>query len=169
VAKHRYDLKLWTLNLEPIMPDNFKNILQEHCKGVVKRKIESIGFFIGELNEALEQETKSTVGDKHETARAKIQSEQASLGWQMEELKGFYKELERVNTKRTFEQIDYGSLIETDNTIFYLTIPLGKIDVEGKTVFVISQFSPIGQKFMGLKINDQFNFNGTFYRIKNIS
>jgi transcription elongation GreA/GreB family factor len=133
------------------------------------RKIESIGFSIKELDEALEQEVKSTVGDKHETARAKLQTEQASLGWQMDELKGLYRELERVNIKRTFEQIDYGSLIETDHNTFYLTIPLGKVDVEGKTIFVISQFSPIGQKLMGLKTNDEFNFNGTSYRIRSIS
>ena len=148
---------------------SFKNTLLDYCKNLVRRKIDSIRFSIDELDEAMEQETKSTVGDKHETARAKMQSEQASLGWQMEELKVQYRELERHGTERTFASVALGSLVETNHLTFYITIPLGKIDIEGRTIFVISQLSPIGQKLMGLKPNDEFNFNGTSYRIKSIT
>lgn len=147
----------------------FKDQLLEHCKATLRRKMELISYTMDELTEAMDQETKSTVGNKHETARAKLQAEHESLGWQIDELRGQYRELERLDPERKYDSIAIGSLIETNHMTFYMTVPLGKVVFESRDIFVISQVSPIGQKLMGMKENEEFTFGNLHYKVLSIT
>lgn len=46
------------------------------CKNVLISKIDQLKFDLNLINEAIKNETKSTVGDKHEVAKAHYQTEQ---------------------------------------------------------------------------------------------
>ena len=67
----------------------------------------------------MENETKSSLGDKHETSRARMQSEQEKLGWQMDELKGQYELLYKVDSEKSVEIISNQNLVYTNHGIFF--------------------------------------------------
>lgn len=146
----------------------FKEKLLEHCKFVLDRKIELISFSMDEIRGSMENETKSSLGDKHETSRARMQSDYEKLAWQLDELKGQYELLSKVDLERSTEVVSNQNLIVTDKGLFFMVIPLGKIEFEEKTVFVISPVSPLGKKLIGLKVAEEVKVNEIVYKIKDI-
>lgn len=146
----------------------FKENLLNHCKATVRRKIELIAYTMSEINASMENETKSSLGDKHETARARMQSELEKLSWQMDELKGQYELLQKFDKERSTDRITHQNLVRTNKGLFFLAIPLGKVELEGKLVFVISSISPLGKKLVGLKVGDEIQMNDVHYKIEEI-
>lgn len=146
----------------------FKEKLLEHCKFVLDRKLELISFSMEEIRGSMENETKSSLGDKHETSRARMQSEHEKLAWQLDEIKGQYELLNKVDLQRSTEIVSNQNLVLTNKGLFFIVIPLGKVDLEEKTVFVISPVSPLGKKLIGLKIGEETKVNDLTYQILEI-
>lgn len=146
----------------------FKEKLLEHCKFVLDRKIELISFSMDEIRGSMENETKSSLGDKHETSRARMQSEHEKLAWQLDELKGQYELLNKVDLAKSTEVASNQNLIVTDKGLFFIVIPLGKVEFDEKVVFVISPVSPLGKNLMGLKAGEQVKVNEMVYKIERI-
>lgn len=146
----------------------FKERLLDHCKATLRRKIELISYTMDEINSSMENETKSSLGDKHETSRARMQSELEKLSWQMDELKGQSKLLNKIDLAVTTDKISNQNLVRCNKGLFFLAIPLGKVQLEDKTVFVISSVSPLGKKLIGLKVGDELMMNEILYKIEEI-
>lgn len=121
-----------------------------------------------EVTEAGNNETKSTAGDKHETGRAMMQLEQEKLGKQLQEAEGQLAEFEKIDFARLHQTIALGSLIETTRGFFFITLSIGKMDVDGTIIFAISPQSPLGALLIGKKQKDTVVFNGVSYEINNI-
>lgn len=67
------------------------------------------------------------------------------------------------------EVVRPGSLVETRNSYYYVSVPLGQIDMEdGSTVYAISTDAPIYEHLEGKKAGDKFNFNDEEVEIVNI-
>lgn len=147
---------------------SLKQKVHKHCEQILNKKIEVLISALNNAVEAANNETKSTAGDKHETGRAMMQLEQEKLGHQLKEMFDQRTELEKIDPAKTAHQITKGSFVETDKSFLYLGIGLGKIVVEGKTIFAISSQSPLGQKLLGKKENDRVEVNGTQYIIQKI-
>lgn len=124
---------------------------------------------LGEMTESMSNETKSSAGDKHETARAKMQFEMEKLNQQLNELKLQWNELEKVDSSKLATSVGFGALVQTNKGLFFISISLGKIELEKEVVFVISPQSPLAQNMKGLKAKDTFEFNGNAYLITNVA
>jgi len=120
------------------------------------------------MRQAVQTESKSTAGDKHETGRAMIHLEQEKLYQQLTEAQQLLTELEQIKPEQTFETVMKGALVKTDRTTFYIAVGLGKISVGGKDFFVISSQSPIGKQMLGKRSGEHFNMNGTEYAITSV-
>ena len=56
--------------------------IHSHCLQILNQKIEELSNALNTATESANNETKSSAGDKHETARAMMQIEQEKLGKQ---------------------------------------------------------------------------------------
>lgn len=119
------------------------------------------------LRQALEGETKSSAGDKHETGRAMVQLEMerasARLQLQEKELKRF--EVLAFNKGGNTDKITAGNLVVTDKATYFLLVSVGMIQIENTPVAVISASSPIGGLLLGKTVGDSFVFNGNTQKI----
>ena len=61
-----------------------------------------------------------------------------------------------------------GSLVKTDSLQFFMSISVGKIDIEDQVYYAISLQSPIGQLLQQKSTGDTFEFNGTKYTITDV-
>lgn len=138
------------------------------CLQILNKKIEELNSALANATESANNETKSSAGDKHETARAMMQLEQEKLSHQLKDLQEQKTELEKIDISKISTQIAKGTLIESNKGFLFLSIGLGKITVDNKTVFAISPQSPLGKKLMGKKENDVVEMNGVKYFIENI-
>lgn len=157
-------IKLNTSTLEVMT--GFKEKIIIECKRLLDEKKASLLGSLQEITESMASETKSSAGDKHETARAKMQFEQGKLNAQLSELNELVNELEKINPSIISETIFTGTIVETNNGTFFIAVPLGKIKIEFREVYVISAQSPIGKLMMGLRQHDTFTVNGVNYRVE---
>lgn len=124
---------------------------------------------LSDLKESGANETKSTAGDKHETALAMLQIEQANVRAQLKEA---------LDQKTLFERIDpaapspavivNGSLIKTNRGFFFLSVAAGKGMVDGNAVIALSPQSPLGLKLMELWVGDSAEVNNIRYLIETV-
>jgi transcription elongation GreA/GreB family factor len=122
---------------------------------------------IQSLEASRNNESKSTAGDKHEVGRAMAQTELDTMEKRLATLK------EQANTIKNLpldlqNKVGRGSLVETSNGLYFLAVGFGKVEVGGKSYFVISPAAPIGQAMLGKKAGDQFEFRGQNMAVRTI-
>ena len=145
----------------------FKQNILEACKSNLADKIQALSLIMHEVTDSANSETKSSAGDKHETARAMMQLEQEKLSKQIADLAEQKKEFDKIDFTKLLVKIGQGSLVETSTGFFLIASSIGKIVVDDKTVFVISNKSPLAQQMIGLRVGDTVAFNSVDYQIKN--
>jgi hypothetical protein len=145
-----------------------KQIIYQHFLQQVNEKIFMLQNILADLKESSSNETKSTAGDKHETALAMLQMEQKNIGGQLQEALLQKHGLEKINTDTISDSIINGSLVKTNRGYFFISIALGKAVVEEKEVMAISSQSPLGHKMMGLKAGSTVEINNFQYGIDGV-
>ena len=146
----------------------FKQKVSQHYRQLLDDKIASLQKVLDDLKESGANETKSTAGDKHETALAMLQIEQANKRAQMQELLEQKAALNKIDPTIITVQVTNGTLIKTNKGYLFMSAALGKAVVEGTTVITLSAQSPLGKILMGLKKGAVASFNQTQYIVEEI-
>jgi len=147
---------------------NLKQKIYNHFLNVINDKLAMLQNVLADLKESGSNETKSTAGDKHETALAMLQIEQANIRGQLQEALIKKSALEKINPNASAQIIVNGSLIKTNRGYLWMSIALGKAEIENIAVIALSPQSPLGQKLMGLKTGDVVAINNVEYIIESI-
>ena len=145
-----------------------KQKVYDHYMQVLNDKLSSLRQVLEDLKESSSNETKSTAGDKHETALAMLQIEQANIGAQVQDVREKKAALERIDPKSSSSAIVPGSLVKTDKGYLFISTALGKATIEGIPVIALSPQSPLGQKLLGLCVGDVVEINQNNYVIESI-
>ncbi len=136
-----------------------KKELLEHCNLFVSNRLQNIQKTINSNKNALQSETKSSAGDKHETGRAMLQLEMEKAGQQFASIQEMKLTLEKINISKTSKNACLGSLIKASNGNYFLATSVGKITIENENYFAISTNSPIGKLLFGKQKNDSIIWN----------
>ena len=145
-----------------------KHALLEACHQYAEDRIAQIERAMKTVQEAANEETKSSVGDKYETGRAMMQLERDKYAIQLSEALKHRKILEAIDVEQASESVQLGSLVTTSEGNFFLAIGAGKLRVADKSYFAISVSSPIGTRLINKKAGDQVEFNGKLFRIQGV-
>ena len=146
-----------------------KKEIYTKCVKIAQQRVADLSAIIKEAQNAANNETKSSAGDKHETGRAMAQLETEKLTKQLAEALKLEQVLSQINPDTKHQQVGLGSLVTTNNGQFFIAASLGKVTLNDATIFAISNVSPIGKLLIGLKKEDSFSFNGKAYAIYNVS
>lgn len=144
------------------MPLSKTEIIQ-FCLNEIESKINQLENNIKELNTSLNQETKSSAGDKHETGRAMVQLEIESYSKNLKD-----KSIQRDFLKRQLSNAEHENLYATSNGAYFLSVGLGKLIIKNEIVFVISKDSPIGQLLIKTNPGEVILFNGQKIYIRSV-
>ena len=134
----------------------------------IKEKIKNLELLIRSTTDSRDTANKSSAGDKHETSRAKIQTEIDNYSRQLELAINNLKIIEQIDSSKKYNIVAQGSLITTDKGVFLIAIGIGKLEIQSNTYFIISLLSPIGSLMKGMSKNETFSFRKINYYIKNI-
>ncbi len=132
--------------------DTAISLLNERLKELDKQNTD--------LKSALKDNTKSTVGDKHETARAMAHIEQEKLSEQIHQNSKMLSIFNQIDPNNKTDSVQLGSIVKTSKGYFFLSTRLGKIQLGDIHVFCISMVSPLGQQLNGKKTGDVIFLNG---------
>jgi hypothetical protein len=135
---------------------------------LLREKADAIQQLLNDLKEAGSNETKSTAGDKHETALAMLQIEQENKRKQLRDAVEQLRRFERLDPTFVGERVSNGSLVKTNRGWLLIGVAAGKIMVDDLTVTAISPESPLGGKLIGLASGAIARVNNIEYYIENI-
>lgn len=148
---------------------NIKEELFKQCELFVSKRAQTVEEIITSNQKALQSETKSSAGDKHETGRAMLQLEMEKASQQLSGIHQMKEILSRIDLHQKTQIAHLGSIVETDSENYFLSISAGKLLVNKINYFAISVSSPIGKLLLGKTVNQEINFNNKLQIIKKIS
>ena len=137
-----------------------KEALFEQCEVFVNKRLYNIENVIFSNQKALQSETKSSAGDKHETGRAMLQLEMEKAGQQLAGITQMKVVLSKIDILKTSKNACLGSVIITAKVSYFLSISAGQLVVADKSYFAISVSSPMGKLLLGKQEKEVISFNG---------
>ena len=149
--------------------NSIKQSIKSEILNQLELKSQEITDAIKSAEISRDADSKSSAGDKHETSRAKIQTEIDQLSKQLFIAQRQKNDLLNIDTDQTNSVANVGSLVETNKGCFYISIGWGRIQMQNKNYFVISLGSPIGMLLKSKKKGDSFQFRNTEYCILNLN
>lgn len=146
--------------------------MKEHlftaCKDYLEERINRIQSSLEDLNEALQNETKSSAGDKYETSREMINTEVNKLSVQLQQFKKLQAILDMSRNRTKSNTVQLGSAVKTSAANYFLAIPAGEINSGKEKFYAIGVNSPVAQALMGKAVSENFSFNGKENKILEI-
>lgn len=143
---------------------NLCSLLQEQ----LATKIEFAHRAVLSAKESRDNETKSSAGDKYETAREMMQFEIDKQTAHLHQLKLLQTELSRVNVEKAHAVAAFGSVVCTTNGNYFLSVSLGKLVLDGEIYYALSLASPLGKVLLNKSEGDTFNFQGKEIEVKSL-
>jgi hypothetical protein len=151
------------------MSAHVKQTLFKKCLEDIERRINAIEETLASIRESRDNEMKSSAGDKYETGRAMMQIEEDKNRIQLAQALEVKNELQKLDIDKKTMRIENGSLVYTNAGIYFISIGIGKVELEEQLYYCVSRLSPVGQKLIGKRTGDEIEFNGNQIRIVTIA
>lgn len=139
-----------------------RNALHAH----LKEKKSQLSQQLQDIQDARNNETKSSAGDKYETTREMMQQEADQIEARLQQTTFMIDQLHHLPSPEKDVPVQVGHLIKTNLGWFFLSVPFGKFSVEGMICFALSPSSPLGQKLLGGQVDDTITLGRITYRIE---
>ena len=145
-----------------------KEELLKLCNDYVNQRLQNVEETILSNQKALQSETKSSAGDKHETGRAMLQLEMEKAGQQLQGITLMKETLTKIDVSKNSTVAHLGSIVTTNIGSYFLSVSAGKLTVCGTNYFAVSVSSPIGKLLLGKKEKEEVVFNEKEIKVKRI-
>ncbi|MDC0377679.1 MAG: 3-oxoacyl-ACP synthase [Flavobacteriaceae bacterium] len=148
---------------------NLKDLLFNHCENHINTKLKNYLKIDQELFKSLNEETKSSAGDKHETTRAMIQIEREKNSKRIKEIENSKKQLIVIKSVQLDNlKVSPGSIIFTSNNNYFISISSEIYSSDTNKIYCVSTNTPIAKSYLGKKIGDIVTFNNIESKIEKI-
>jgi transcription elongation GreA/GreB family factor len=141
-----------------------KSQIQANLRSILENTLEEARREYLLAKESRDSDTKSSAGDKFETGREMMQREMDKLNALVDNTLNSIAKLDRIADLPASMVISEGSLVETDQETYFISIGYGKLG----SVYVISIESPLGVELKGKKVGDRVEMRGRNITIKSI-
>ncbi len=145
-----------------------KKNLYQTCSEFVENRAKTVGEIITSNQKALQSETKSSAGDKHETGRAMLQLEMEKASQQLASIDQMKEVLGKINPEKISTTVQLGSVVITTLGNYFLSIGMGKIELNKTIYYAVSTSSPIGKILLGTKVGESLVFNAKEIQISTV-
>ena len=146
----------------------FKQKIKSHYQNLLSEKINELRFMISDLAQDAQNDAKGSAGDKHETALSMMHLEQEKLNQKLAEIIEQKNVVDKIDADAIHNKIALGSLVQTNDMLFYISAALPKIQLENKTIIAVSPQSPLGSQLLGKSLGDEIVINTNRFQIKAI-
>ena len=138
------------------------------CENYLDSRVSMIRKAMDSLKDDLDNESKSSAGDKYETGREMINIEWNKLSVQLNEYDRLRQILHRIEEHSPNGNVMLGSIVKTDVANYFISIPAGEIKSEKDKFYAIGIKSPIAQVLLGKKVDEEVNFNKKTFKIESV-
>jgi transcription elongation GreA/GreB family factor len=151
------------------MSRHLKLSIYDHCHQLLRQRIENLESALASVEDARNNETKSSVGDKYETGRAMMQQEAEKYRAQLANAFHLKRTLEQLSPDRESKKAELGSLVVTSAGKYFIAVALGKIRQDDEVYYAISLEAPLSKALLGKMKGEIIHFNQKRIEILDIS
>jgi transcription elongation GreA/GreB family factor len=144
---------------------SLKSKIHLQLRSILEKSLEEARREYLLAKESRDSDTKSSAGDKFETGREMMQREMDKWSALVDNTVNSLVKLDKLANSQASTIISEGSLVETDQATYYLSIGYGKLD----SVYAISIESPMGLALKGKQVGESIEMRGLNIMIKHIS
>lgn len=145
-----------------------KQQLFQLCVEFIDARMANCESAIAVANASINEDTKSSAGDKYETSREMMTQEIKNNSTQLAEAIRQKQLLLLIQPDKTSDIIQPGSVVITNQANFFIAISAGTLNVNGQSYFVLSPSSPLGAQLIDKKKGDTVQLNGKVYVIQQV-
>jgi hypothetical protein len=120
------------------------------------------------MDEAMQSAEDEQTQDWYDSIRNQLLSKRDMFAKQLQKAFDEKATLERLEGNKKNSKVSFGSVVVTENQRLFVSISLGKIELNNETYFAISPQVPLFKVMEGLKKGDSFMFNGKKHQIKDL-
>jgi hypothetical protein len=142
-----------------------KQALIAYMKGLLDERMQVAWEAMEAAQDSANDQSKSSAGDKYETARSMGQLDRNMHARQYEQVRQERVLLERIGETETSVRGAVGSLLETTAGWFFISVSLGAMKFDDQTVLAVSSSSPVGLAFLGKETGAAFQFMNKPHKI----
>ncbi len=103
--------------------------------------------------------------DRYDSYRNKLLRERDLHAKQLEKAVEQINTLNKLLPLRQSDKVEFGALIHTKTQRLFISVGLGKIELDGNIYYAISPAVPLYKTIYGLKAGDKYTFNGISHEI----
>ena len=146
----------------------FRQKIKSHYQNLLSEKINELRLMISDLAQDAQNDAKGSAGDKHETALSMMHLEQEKFNQKLAEIIGQKNGIDKIDADAIHTKVALGSLVQTNEMLFYISAALPKISIDTKLIIAVSPESPLGSKLMGKSLGYEVEINKNRFQIKSI-
>ncbi|RPA67221.1 hypothetical protein EF405_17330 [Cyclobacteriaceae bacterium YHN15] len=136
-----------------------KSELLQKAQGMLREQIRDVQLQLSQLQESSETEEKSSAGDKFETHQEMLNQTRDMLQKSLAKDKILLAQLNAVPIK-TMERVEEGAILELSIGKIWVSVPIGKVNLNGIDYQLVSKDSPLINVLWNLKTGDPYDFRG---------
>ncbi len=144
-----------------------KEVIKYICDKLFERNLEFKRQLEATL-ESLNNETKSSAGDKYETSREMTSREFQNIQETLILNAAMLDDLQKIDIERSYNKVELGSIVSTNEGNYFISVAFGKVKIVGKECYAISKSAPLAKAMHGLIQGDKINFQQRTIEIKEI-
>jgi len=137
----------------------YKQRLLQQCIQLIKMRIAANTEAIANAQDAANAEEKSSAGDKYETSRAMSHLEKDMHSRQLVANRMELAALFGLDCIRLYTEGAKGSLVACVDCSFFIAAGLGKINFEGRDIYLLSPDAPLATLLFRKRAGDHILFN----------
>lgn len=146
-----------------------KQQLHDLCHKYLDDAIADAQQAVNSAREAADNETKSSAGDKYETAREMMQQEIDMNNLRIAELQRQKAGLQFIDPGKISDAVQNGSIVRTSQGNYFLGVSIGKLVLEKVPYYTLTTSAPLGARLTNKRKGDKFNFNGREFVILEVA
>jgi hypothetical protein len=134
-----------------------KQLLGE-CQNIQKKAIDSSKTAMDEAQVALNEYGPNK--DRYDSFRDQLIGKRDMFAAQYQKALTECSVLKKIDPNNINKRVEFGAVVMTQKSNFFISISSGKIELDGITYYAISPAVPLFKVMEGLKKGDTFEFNG---------
>jgi hypothetical protein len=140
-----------------------KYALIDHCINQLQKTIDNIEYA---MNDA--QKSANDYGqpkDRYDSYRTQLLRKKDLMAKQLQEAMKQMDILKKINPENLVDHAAFGAVVQTENQNIFISVGLGRIELNGQDFAVISPNVPIFEALRDKKKGEEFEFRGVKQKI----
>ena len=135
-----------------------KNQLVVLCSEIQQEKIKLLQTTMDDAQQSANEYGQPK--DRYDSYRMQLLHKRDMIAKQLSIANNDFIALQKINKNNENKKVEFGSVAITEDQNVFISISLGKIEVDEKIFYAISPTVPLFESMKGMKKGDTFDFRG---------